>query len=273
MKTSKLILTLFLLVCLFVCAHALPLQAQDEESSRRSELGVRQRLVQKKMLELETKLTVIAEKLREKEPKRAELLVKAYQQSKEQLITKKMDEVSKLLDNNRLAKADGLLDEVIVNIESLVRLLTQKKDMEATKQEEMAQLEKWKSEFQKVLAEQQVKRRETENIANKEKAIDKLQGQIDRLKGLIEEQKGVIEETKNKTGAGLRALDKVADKQFEVRQKTKELSEEISGVKKPSDGEPNSGDGKPNDGKPNDCLLYTSPSPRDATLSRMPSSA
>ena len=26
-------------------------------------------------------------------------------------------------------------------------------------------------------------------------------------------------------------------------------------------------------GKPEDCLLYTSPSPRDATLSRMPSSA
>ena len=28
-----------------------------------------------------------------------------------------------------------------------------------------------------------------------------------------------------------------------------------------------------NDQKPNSCLLYTSPSPRDATLSRMPSSA
>ena len=254
MKTSKSILTLFL-ACLFVVISALPLPAQDEESSRRSELGVRQRLVERKMLELETKLTVIAEKLREKEPKRAELLVQAYQQSKEKLITKKMAQAGKLLDSNKLTEADSLLDEVIANIESLVRLLTQKKDIEATKQEEMAQLEKWKAEFQKVLEEQQVKRRETDNIANKEKAIDKLQGQINKLKGLIDDQKAVIEETKNKVGAGLRALDKVADKQFEVREKTKELTDELSGVKDPSEGMPSDGkpsDGKPNDGKPND---------------------
>ena len=32
-------------------------------------------------------------------------------------------------------------------------------------------------------------------------------------------------------------------------------------------------DGNKNTGKPRSCLLYTSPSPRDATLSRMPSSA
>ena len=30
---------------------------------------------------------------------------------------------------------------------------------------------------------------------------------------------------------------------------------------------------RPTDGRYGDCLLYTSPSPRDATLSRMPSSA
>ena len=201
-----------LLACLFVALSVVPLCAQDDEgSSRRSELGVRQRLVQSKMLELETKLTVIAEKLREEEPQRAELLVKAYQQSKEQLITKKMEEVGKLLDNNKLKDADGLLDEVIVNIESLVRLLTQQKDKEASKQQEQKQLERWKAEFQKVLREQKIKRNEVSKIANKEKAIDKLQSQINKLKGLIESQKGVIEETKDKTGAGIRALDKVAD--------------------------------------------------------------
>ena len=89
MKTSKRILSVAL-TCLLIATTALTAMAQDE--TRRSELGIRQLLVQKKMLELETKVTVIAEKLREKEPKRAELLVAAYQQSKEQLITKKMED-------------------------------------------------------------------------------------------------------------------------------------------------------------------------------------
>ena len=74
--------------------------------TRRSELGVRQKLVQRKMVELETKLTIIAERLKEKEPERHDRLIKAYQQSKEQLITKKMEEVSDLLDQDRLPEAD-----------------------------------------------------------------------------------------------------------------------------------------------------------------------
>ena len=310
MKTSKRILSVAL-TCLLIATTALTAMAQDE--TRRSELGIRQLLVQKKMLELETKVTVIAEKLREKEPKRAELLVAAYQQSKEQLITKKMEEASTLLDKGQFKAADSLLDEVVVNIESLVRLLTQSKDKEASAQEEIRQLEHWKKQIEKVQAEQIAKRNELEKVSDKEKAIDKLAGQIKRLKGLIEEQKAVIDDTKDKTKAGLRALDKVADKQFDVRKKTQELKDEIAGLNKPSEGEPNLGDGKPQDGKPQDgkpqdgkpqdgkpqdgkpqdgkpqdgkpedgkpedgkpedCLLYTSPSPRDATLSRMPSSA
>ena len=53
------------------------LVAQDDTKSSdlKTELGLRQRLVERKMSELETKLTVIAEKLREKEPERAKLLV------------------------------------------------------------------------------------------------------------------------------------------------------------------------------------------------------
>ena len=72
------------------------LVAQDDTKSSdlKTELGLRQRLVERKMSELETKLTVIAEKLREKEPERAKLLVAAYQQSKERLITKKMAQIN-----------------------------------------------------------------------------------------------------------------------------------------------------------------------------------
>ena len=110
------------------------LVAQDDTKSSdlKTELGLRQRLVERKMSELETKLTVIAEKLREKEPERAKLLVAAYQQSKERLITKKMAQISSLLDGEKYQEADQLLDEVIQNLESLIRLLTQQKDQKAS---------------------------------------------------------------------------------------------------------------------------------------------
>ena len=150
-----------------------PVPAQDDEvkSKLRTELGVRQRLVERKMVELETKLTVIAEKLREKEPERAKLLVAAYQQSKEQLITKKMAKISGLLDNNQLQEADQLLDEVIQNLEALIRLLTQQKDQTASKKDQEKQLERWKKNIEERLKEQKVQTKDTEKVANKEETI------------------------------------------------------------------------------------------------------
>ena len=70
-----------IIAALVSIANLSALVAQDDTqgSDLKTELGVRQRLVERKMSELETKLTVIAEKLREKEPERAKLLVAAYQ--------------------------------------------------------------------------------------------------------------------------------------------------------------------------------------------------
>ena len=126
------------LAMLVLLGNVSPLTAQDK-SDLRTELGLRQKKVQNDMLELETKLTIYAEKLREKEPERAKLLVAAYQQSKEQLVTKKMAKLSVLLDNDQLQEADQLLDEVIENLEALIKLLTQQKDKEASKKEEEKQ--------------------------------------------------------------------------------------------------------------------------------------
>ena len=60
----------------------------------------------------------------------------------------------------------------------------------------------------------------------------------------------------------------------EIDKEWKETQEEIQedeDVHELTDLEQQAGDDSP--GYPNICLLYTSPSPRDATLSRMPSSA
>ena len=72
-----------------------------QEKDKKSQLGERQRLVERKMAELENKFTAIAEQIRQKEPERADRLIAAYQRAKETLLKEKMNEVSQLLDQNK----------------------------------------------------------------------------------------------------------------------------------------------------------------------------
>jgi len=241
------------IVCVFAsCLGATSVRAQDE-TTRRSELGVRQKLVERKMIELESKLQVIAEKLKETEPERAARLIAAYQASKEKLITREMAEITVLLDQNKLSPAKEKLDTVIANLESLFRLLTNEKDQEISKQDEIKMLEKIKNDIQEQIKDQRKQEDEAKKVANKEEAVKNLEAQIKQLKSLIDKQRGVIKDTEDNAGNGLRELDKVADKQFEVRQGTEALKDEIGGKpgqSKPNDGKP--GDGKPGDDKPGD---------------------
>jgi uncharacterized low-complexity protein len=220
--------------------------AQDEKE-RRSELGVRQKLVERRMTELENKLTLIADRLREKEPERAARLVEAYQQSKELLITKKMAEVSELLNQDQFNQADQKLDEVIKSVESLIRILVDEKEPPMSKEQEMEMLERWKQKIEERINEQREQRRETEKISDKDQAVKNLEGQIKKLESLIDKQKEVIEATEQNQGAGLRALDQVADKQFEIRQATEALNLELGSDERESlkRSEPLDPDGQP----------------------------
>ena len=64
--------------------------AQEDAEKQKSELAVRQRQVERKMVELEARFTAAAERIRAKDPKRADRLIKTYQKSKEQSLSKKM---------------------------------------------------------------------------------------------------------------------------------------------------------------------------------------
>ncbi len=226
-------ITMLLTIAGWVACFLGNLSAQDD-TTRRSELGIRQKLVEQKMIELETKLTVIAERLQEKEPERAQRLIAAYQQSKEQLITKKMAEVSNLLDQDQLPAAEAKLNEVIENLEALIKLLTNEKEPTLTKQEEQKMLERWKENIQERIQEQQQQRKETEKVSQKDETINRLEAQIKQLEKLIGKQREVIQDTEKNAAAGLRALDQVADKQFEVRQETEELGKQLGGEKSES---------------------------------------
>jgi len=193
----------------------------------RTALAVRQRLIERKMTELENKLTVIAERLKEKEPERAARMVAAYQASKERLITRRMAEVSQKLDGNQFGEAGQILDEVIRSLEALLKILVDREEPELSKQQEIQMLERCKDNIQERLREQQQQRRETENVSKKDQAIAKLQQQIEQLEGLIKKQQEVIEATEKNASAGLRTLDRIADQQFEVRQQTEKLATEL----------------------------------------------
>ncbi len=157
------------------------------------------------MLELESKLTVIAEKLREKDPKRAQLLIDAYQQSKEQLVTKKMARITELLDNNELHEAEKLSGEVMQSIEALIRLLMDQQEKTISKKEEEIQLDKWKKAIEEQLKEQKAQTDDTKKVANKDETLANLEAQIKKLENLIGKQTEVIKDTETKSNEGLRS--------------------------------------------------------------------
>lgn len=203
--------------------------AQETASDQRTELGVRQKLVQRKMVELEAKFTIVAERIRAKDAKRADLLIKTYQQSKELSLTKKMDEVSDLLNAEKYDEADKELNEVVEILESLIRMLTSEKEKSVSAKEEIAMLEAFKKNVENQLQQQRKQTRATEQAANKEDAGEQIGAQIKALNKLIESQKQIVKETADSQNANLKQLDKIADRQFELRKQTDELKKNISG--------------------------------------------
>ncbi len=236
-----------------------PARGAVQDDDLRSELGERQRLVERKMAELENMFTVIAANLAEKEPERAKRLVAAYQRAKESLITRRMAEISQHLDRREYLQAQTKIDEVIEKLDDLVRLLTGDTERKVSKEEEINMLENWKQAIQQMRDEQNQQRRETAKVAEKDKTLEKLDEQLKRVNELIDRQRQVMEATGRDADKGLRAMDRLADEQFEVRKETEKLAGEIAAddsikPETPGNGEPeangNPGQQKPGETKP-----------------------
>jgi len=211
MKTSSQncqirLVTKIIFVMLLACCGTSACCGQGPNGDQKTELGIRQQLVKRKMIELEKKFMVVADRIRDEKPQRAELLVKTYQKSKEESLTRKMDMVSELLNEKKHDEAEQQLDEVVGILESLIRLLTNEKEKEVSAREEMEKLEQIKQKIKQQLEEQQKQTRETEKASNKDVAAEKVAAQLNQL-------------------------DKLADKQFEVRKATDELNKNITGEK------------------------------------------
>ncbi len=234
------------------------LRGQDDDQ-RRSELGERQRLVERNMSELESRFVRVAEALQAKEPERAKRLVDTLQHAKERLIAKRMADVTTLLDTGKLDQAEQELLLVVEDLDKLVRMLLNDERDEMTKAQEITTLEQWKKQIQEIRQEQNQQTRETGKVANKDETLKNLDEKIKQVEQLIKDQQGLIDQTQQEANSGIRAMDRIADKQFDVRQRTEALARELGGKEPPTDPT----DPKPADQKPTDP---TDPTDQKPTL-------
>ncbi|MEM6472363.1 MAG: hypothetical protein AAF802_22565 [Planctomycetota bacterium] len=194
-----------------------------------SPLGVRQQRVKRMMQTLDRKFQDLAAKLRETEPEQAELLIKAYQQSQERLIEERMSEISTLLDATKLGEADTKQDEVMLELDALLRiLLDQSKDWDKVN-EEARKLEEVRKAVQDLLEKQREQLRETDRLANKDRTLQEMDEQIREMEELIEQQETLEKQTATAESEKSKELDALAEKQVELQQRTDELAKQISG--------------------------------------------
>jgi hypothetical protein len=203
-----------------------------EESSP---LGTRQQQVLRLVQDFEVKLQSLAQTLQKEDPERAERLIKAFQKSKELLLRKRMEEVADLLDSDDFATASGHEEQIIQDLEKLIKILTAEDVDYDKKAEEMDRLEKWRKEINDLLDKERQLRRESDRFANKDRALADLARQIAALRDLIQRQTELIRETAESRQNGIEGLGQLADRQRDIRLQTSDLADEVAGRPNSSD--------------------------------------
>ena len=99
-------------------------KAPARKRGRKTELDDQQQGISSRYKKFEKKLLQLAQFLRENDPERAELLRRAYGQSRDDNISNSLERIASLLDGQkRLGDAVGAQTEVVVNLQSLLILL------------------------------------------------------------------------------------------------------------------------------------------------------
>ncbi|MEM8670716.1 MAG: hypothetical protein AAGG48_24530 [Planctomycetota bacterium] len=236
-------------------------ESGNREEAVSSPLGVRQQRVKRMMQTLDRKFQDLAAKLRKTEPEQAELLIKAYQQSQERLIEERMTEISELLNDTKLGEADTKQDEVMLELDALLRiLLDQSKDWDKVN-EEARMLEEMRKAVQDLLKEQRDQLEKTDRLANKDRTLEEMDEQIRDMEDLIEQQSQLEKETAAAKDEKPEELDGLAEKQQELQQKTDELAAKLGGSAEPSKASetpkqaepPKENEDQPKDSQPKDA--------------------
>ena len=209
----------------------LSLSVQNTEEIKKSPLGVRQQRIKRMIVELEMQFTELARTLQKDNPEQAEKLVDAFKSSKEMLLEKRMDEITELLDLSKLDSAGEEQKKTIDDVKSLIEFLL-KDDEEADRiKEEIKKLQEWKDAIDGLIKDENKLKEESEIHTDKDKALEDLNRQIGQLKELIERQDELKADTEKESIKGIDGLDKIAEKQQELRELTESLRNELKGDK------------------------------------------
>jgi hypothetical protein len=208
---------------------------QETEKIKKSPLGVRQQRIKRMIVELEMQFSELARTLQKENPEQAEKLVDAFKSSKEMLLEKRMDEITDLLDLSKLDSAGEEQKKTIEDVKSLIEFLLKENDEADRIKEEIKKLQEWKEAIDGLIKDENKLKDESEIHTDKDKAIEDLNKQIGQLKELIERQDELKSETEKESIKGIDGLDKIAEKQQELRGLTESLRNDLKGDKEDAD--------------------------------------
>ena len=204
-------------------APAAPSDAESQDG-----LTERQELVANQFKRFERTIRDLAEYMRRTDPARADLLIRAYGQSKKDQIALQMQTIIRLLEQEKLGDAKQRQEELVGQLRQLLQLL-QSEDRMSEIEKEKRRLEDLLKDLKKITARQKDIRFQTERGQPAGK--------------IAEGQQGVSDATD-------KLADKI-DKQDVDRQKAgdQENADRESEQAEPGDKEHEDGEKKPEDGK------------------------
>ncbi len=202
---------------------------QEKQEIKKSPLGVRQQRIKRMIVELEIQFSELARMLQKDHPEQAEKLVDAFKSSKEMLLEKRMDEITELLDLSKLDSAGEEQKKTIDDVKSLIEFLLKDDDESDRIKEEIKKLQEWKDAIDDLIKDENNLKEESDIHSDKDKVLEDLDKQIGQLKELIKRQEELKADTEKESTKGIDGLDKIAEKQQELRKLTENLRNQIKG--------------------------------------------
>lgn len=224
------VLTGCFLLSLTIDSNAEEAFSSDVESgeTKSTPLGVRQQSIKRMVAELENQFTDLAKLIQEENPEQATKLVDAFKTSKDLLLEKRMDDITKLLDLSKLDSANEEQKKTIDDIKGLIEFLLKDDSEKDRIKKEVEKLKRWKAEIESLIQDESELKDESELRAEKDKVLEEMDRNIAELKKLIDKQKNIKDATEKESVNGIESLDKIADDQNQLRKDTEKLQDLLS---------------------------------------------
>ena len=215
-------------IALVVCTFASAALAQSgDEDAAPGALAIRQEGLTKEVQELQQKMARLIQELEDVDDEQADRLAGALRTAQEAMLGQRMEGISELLNRIELDRAVSEQDEVIVDLLAVLQSLTEKDEFEEL-QERIRQLEEWRNQVNQLSREEWQEKRDSEKMADLDKAREQVANQIARLSALKERQEALLGETAATTEAGSQNMEELAREQEGLRKDTEGLAKDMA---------------------------------------------